>query len=147
MPRNARAASAEEITLIGVSKTHPAEAIQQAFDAGLRHFGENRVQEWEGKRAALRTCLQRGTSSAICKATRPRKPRSLFHSIDAVDDLHWRKSWIAPALQCPPSAIGSAFLSKFTSAAKTTKSGVSEDRFARIGREGFGAASDWSSRD
>ena len=31
---------AEEITLIGVSKTHPAEAIREAFEAGLRHFGE-----------------------------------------------------------------------------------------------------------
>ena len=44
---------AEEITLIGVSKTHPAEKIRQAFQSGLRHFGENRVQEWEGKRGML----------------------------------------------------------------------------------------------
>ncbi len=42
---------AEEITLIGVSKTHPANAIREAYEAGIRHFGENRVQEWEGKRA------------------------------------------------------------------------------------------------
>ena len=34
--------SVDEITLIGVSKTHPGEAIQEAFEAGLRHFGENR---------------------------------------------------------------------------------------------------------
>ena len=37
------------ITLIAVSKTHPAEALRAAYDAGVRHFGENRVQEWEGK--------------------------------------------------------------------------------------------------
>src|SRR5437660_11061498 len=42
---------AEEITLIGVSKTQPASAIREAYEAGVRHFGENRVQEWEGKRA------------------------------------------------------------------------------------------------
>src|SRR5258708_14023831 len=41
---------AEEITLIAVSKTHPASAIREAYEAGIRHFGENRVQEWEGKR-------------------------------------------------------------------------------------------------
>jgi PLP dependent protein len=35
----------EEITLVAVSKTHPAEAIEEAFEAGVRHFGENRVQE------------------------------------------------------------------------------------------------------
>src|ERR1700761_4920752 len=43
----------EEITLVGVSKTHPARAIQEAYAAGLRHFGENRVQEWEGKRSEV----------------------------------------------------------------------------------------------
>ncbi len=45
--------SIEEITLIGVSKTHPAEAIREAYEAGLRHFGENRVQEWEGKQGGI----------------------------------------------------------------------------------------------
>ena len=42
-----------EITLIGVSKTMPAEAILAAYQAGLRHFGENYVQEWEAKRRPL----------------------------------------------------------------------------------------------
>ncbi len=36
---------AEDINLIGVSKTQPAEAIIAAWEAGLRHFGENRVEE------------------------------------------------------------------------------------------------------
>ena len=40
----------EEITLVAVSKTFPAEAILAAYDAGLRVFGENRVQEFEAKR-------------------------------------------------------------------------------------------------
>jgi len=35
----------EEITLVGVSKTHAPEAIVAAIGAGLRHVGENRVQE------------------------------------------------------------------------------------------------------
>src|SRR5260370_35828668 len=43
----------DEVTLIGVPKTQPAEAIRAAYEAGLRHFGEKRVQEREGKRAAL----------------------------------------------------------------------------------------------
>jgi pyridoxal phosphate enzyme (YggS family) len=38
-----------EITLIAVSKTHPAELIAQAIDAGARDLGENRVQEAEEK--------------------------------------------------------------------------------------------------
>jgi len=37
------------ISLVAVSKTHPAAAIEQAIDAGQRVFGENRVQEAEQK--------------------------------------------------------------------------------------------------
>ncbi len=43
----------EEITLIGVSKVMPAAAIEQAYQAGLRHFGENYVQEFEAKSKEL----------------------------------------------------------------------------------------------
>jgi pyridoxal phosphate enzyme (YggS family) len=42
------------ITLIAVSKTHPAEAIAEAIAAGQRVFGENRVQEAAAKFPALR---------------------------------------------------------------------------------------------
>jgi len=34
----------DEITLIGVSKTQPTERFGQTYKAGLRYFGENRVQ-------------------------------------------------------------------------------------------------------
>lgn len=42
-----------EITLVAVSKTKPLEAIQQAYAAGVRHFGENRSEEFAQKVAAL----------------------------------------------------------------------------------------------
>ena len=41
--------SPEEITLLAISKTFPVESISQAAAAGLSRFGENRVQEAEGK--------------------------------------------------------------------------------------------------
>ena len=43
-----------DVTLIAVSKTHPAEVIELALAAGQRHFGENRVQEAEAKWPALK---------------------------------------------------------------------------------------------
>ena len=46
--------SPEDVTLIAVSKTHPADAILPLIDAGQRVFGENRVQEAQGKWPALR---------------------------------------------------------------------------------------------
>ncbi len=42
-----------EITLIAVSKNHPVELIQQAYEAGHRDFGESRVQELQYKTQAL----------------------------------------------------------------------------------------------
>ena len=35
----------QDVTLVAVSKTHPAEMIMQAYDEGIRDFGENKVQE------------------------------------------------------------------------------------------------------
>jgi len=41
------------ITLIAVTKKFPAAVIREAYDVGLRRFGENYVQEFEGKHPAL----------------------------------------------------------------------------------------------
>jgi hypothetical protein len=43
----------QDVTLIAVSKGHGAEAIRAAYAAGQRDFGENYVQEWQEKAAAL----------------------------------------------------------------------------------------------
>jgi len=53
----ARAAGrpAEAVTLVAVSKTHPAESVRAALQAGQRIFGENRMQEALGKFPALRS--------------------------------------------------------------------------------------------
>lgn len=45
---------ASSVTLIAVSKTHDAPAIQPLIDAGQRVFGENRVQEAQGKWPGLK---------------------------------------------------------------------------------------------
>lgn len=39
----------QEVKLVAVSKTHPAEVVMEAYDAGHRIFGENKVQELVGK--------------------------------------------------------------------------------------------------
>ena len=46
---NIAARKAEDVTLIAVSKTHPAELIAPLIEAGQRAFGENRVQEAQAK--------------------------------------------------------------------------------------------------
>ncbi|HEX8308402.1 MAG TPA: YggS family pyridoxal phosphate-dependent enzyme [Allosphingosinicella sp.] len=55
--RSARLAArpAAEVTLIAVSKTHGADSIRPLIEAGQRDFGENRVQEAQGKWPALKS--------------------------------------------------------------------------------------------
>ena len=43
----------KSVTLIAVSKTKPAQAVQEAYEAGARDFGENKVQEILQKQPAL----------------------------------------------------------------------------------------------
>src|SRR4051812_19452197 len=55
--RSGRAES--EVRLMAVSKMHPAESIAEAWSAGLRLFGENRVQEWQQKQPLIPQLLVR----------------------------------------------------------------------------------------
>jgi PLP dependent protein len=78
---------AEEITLIGVSKTHPVSAIREAYEAGVRHFGENRVQEWEGKRAGTEGMAATWHLIGHLQSNKTARAARLFHSIDSIDEL------------------------------------------------------------
>ena len=53
--------STDSVALMGVSKTHPVEAIAEAYAAGVRVFGENRVQEFQQKTAGAR-CRARAST-------------------------------------------------------------------------------------
>jgi PLP dependent protein len=65
------ARSPADVTLVAVSKTHPPEAVREAFAAGVRDFGENRVQEAEPKIGGPPTSPGRaGTSWGTCSRTR-----------------------------------------------------------------------------
>jgi PLP dependent protein len=76
-----------EVTLIAVSKTHPAESIREAYQAGLRHFGENRVQEWEGKRPQLEDLAATWHLLGHLQSNKSARAAKTFHSVDSVDDF------------------------------------------------------------
>jgi hypothetical protein len=76
-----------EVTLVAVSKTQPADAIRAAYEAGVRHFGENRVQEWETKRPLLEDLP--ATWHLIGHLQSNKVPRAvrLFSRVDSVDSI------------------------------------------------------------
>jgi pyridoxal phosphate enzyme (YggS family) len=78
----------EDIALMAVSKTFPAEHIRAAYDAGLRLFGENRVQEFGGKIDAVRD-LRDAEWHLIghLQTNKAAKAAELFVAIDSVDSL------------------------------------------------------------
>jgi pyridoxal phosphate enzyme (YggS family) len=75
-----------EITLVAVTKVFPAEAILEAYEAGLRDFGENYVQEFESKYERVRT-LDGARFHLIghLQSNKARRAAEIFDVIQTVD--------------------------------------------------------------
>jgi hypothetical protein len=114
----------DDISLIAVSKTFSADAIRAAYDAGLRAFGENRVQEFESKQAKLGD-LTDVTWHLIghLQSNKARRAVHLFHRVDSVDSLVLAQKLdsaaVAEAKQVP-------VLIEVHLGGEATKSGVAE---------------------
>jgi pyridoxal phosphate enzyme (YggS family) len=88
---------ADEITVVAVSKTHSAEAIVAAYEAGLRHFGENRVQEWESKQGKVAELDATWHLIGHLQSNKARRAAHLFRRVDSLDDLTLAKKLHAAA--------------------------------------------------
>jgi pyridoxal phosphate enzyme (YggS family) len=77
----------ESVTLVAVAKTFPAAAIREAYAAGVRHFGENRVQEWESKRGELRDLDAAWHLVGHLQSNKARRAAAIFDCIDSLDSL------------------------------------------------------------
>lgn len=75
-----------EVKLMAVSKTHPAQAIREAAAAGLTLFGENRVQEFDAKRADLPSGVEVHLIGHL-QSNKASKAAAIFNGIDTVDSL------------------------------------------------------------
>ena len=78
---------AEEITLVAVSKMHSAAQIKELYAAGVRHFGENRVQEWEAKHTALADLDATWHMIGHLQGNKVARAVRMFHSIDSMDSV------------------------------------------------------------
>jgi len=122
---------AAEITLIGVSKTHPAVKIREAFEAGLRHFGENRVQEWEGKRAGLADLSATWHLIGHLQSNKAARAANAFTVIDSVDDWALAQRLDRAAVEKVP-AEPMRVLVEVHFDGEETKSGVTESELPAL---------------
>jgi len=113
----------DEITLVAVSKTFPTEVIRAAYEAGVRHFGENRVQEWESKQPLVADLEATWHLIGHLQSNKARRAAILFHRVDSVDSLA-----LAQKLDAAAAAEGKRLqiLIEVHMGEEATKGGVSE---------------------
>ena len=115
----------EEIALMAVSKTHPPERVREARAAGLRLFGENRVQEFAGKASALASLADAEWHMiGHLQTNKAGKAAELFHAVDSVDSVK-----LAEKLDAAARALDKklSVLIEINVGGESAKSGVAPD--------------------
>ena len=77
----------DDVKLVAISKTHPPDSIRSAYEAGLRDFGENRVQEAAAKRPALSDLSITWHLVGHLQTNKAKPARDLFHWVHSVDSF------------------------------------------------------------
>jgi PLP dependent protein len=115
----------DDITLMAVTKTFPAEVIIEAYESGQRLFGENRVQEFEGKVSSL-TELRDAEFHMIghLQSNKVGKAAALFPAIDSLDSAR-----LAQLLNASAEKLGKTInvLVEINLGGEEAKSGISPD--------------------
>ncbi len=119
----------QSVSLLAVTKTFPAETIQAAYDCGLRHFGENRVQESLEKMPFLPQDIHWHLIGQLQtnKINKTIGKFDLIHSIDGVD--------LAQALSKRLGENPQDILLEVNTSGETSKSGIPPDRALAAIRE------------
>lgn len=115
----------EEVSLMAVSKTFPADAIREAYIAGIQLFGESKVQEWTGK-AGMLPDLQNAQWHMIghLQTNKAAKAAELFAAIDSLDSVR-----LAEKLNSTAQQLGKKLrvLIEVNVGGESAKSGVSHN--------------------
>jgi len=122
----------ESVKLIAVSKTVPPERIRQAYAAGLRDFGENRVQEAEEKRTALSDLTVIWHLIGHLQTNKAKLARELFHWVQSVDSMRLAAK-LDKAAVCSGDRL--PVLLEVNLGEEATKSGVSHLEIAQLAEQ------------
>jgi PLP dependent protein len=125
-----RGRDAAAVTLLAVTKSHPAELVRQAARAGLTHFGENRVAEGAAKIGAIRGEFP-NLAWKLIGPLQTNKAKLALQYFSVVESLDRER--LATRLEGLLAPDGRTYpvLMELNLAGETTKSGISpEDAFA-----------------
>lgn len=118
----------ENITLVGISKTKPAELVREAWRAGLTNFGENKIQEAETKIPEVGPgpvwhMVGHLQTNKVKKAVR------LFSMIESVDSLKLAETISS---ECVKEDIEMQVLLEVNSSGETSKYGFEPDEIEAV---------------
>jgi len=119
----------EGVKLLAVSKTFPPEIIRVAYEAGLRDFGENRVQEAQSKLPALSDLSITWHLVGHLQTNKAKTARELFQWVHSVDSLRLAEkldqAGVAEARRLP-------VLLEVNLGGEESKAGVAETELAQL---------------
>lgn len=115
----------DEVTLVAVSKSVDADRIAEAYRAGVRHFGENRVQEFDDKRRLLSLPSAVWHMVGHLQSNKAKRAAEIFQTIDSADSEH-----VAAKLSDAAAATGRRIpvLIQVNLAGEQSKSGVAPEK-------------------
>ena len=121
----------DSVTLVAISKTHPASLIKQVIDLGATDLGENRVQEAEGKILEVGRDKARWHLVGHLQSNKARRAVQLFDVIHSVDSIE-----LAQRLErlCEEEGKEVSVLLQVDLGMEVTKSGVLESDLFELAR-------------
>jgi len=91
----------DEITLVAIGKSHPAEMILEAYEVGQRDFGENRAAEMLEKAASLPTGIRWHFVGSL-QSRKAESIRPVTHLLHSMDRTSLARRWTAGVGDSPP---------------------------------------------
>ena len=123
---------AAEITLVAVSKTKPLDMVKIAYNLGVRHFGENRIQEALTKAAEFSPSNIAWHMIGHLQSNKASKAIGIFACIHSVDSLH-----LAELLNKHAETVGlrQAILLQVNVSGELSKEGMTKEETIPLARQ------------
>lgn len=119
-----------EVKLVAVSKTHPAETIREAIAAGQTFFGENKVQEAEGKIEEIGREAAEWHLIGHLQSNKARRAVQLFDAVHSVDSCELSRRLERICIEEGRAEL--PVLVQVDLAREATKSGVTEEELPAL---------------